>query len=492
MMPTSIEAPLRTRAERVSPLNLGRAPSIALILLAMKLILLALFGPQLMNDSGGYLAYADRLLLNSDWMFRLDVQSEAVPVLAFRPIGYPAVIALTKLAFGDGWQIGVVLLQIGMSVYAALRFAQLMTELGLRSTMVVVATLGLATSQIMLLDQTIMTDSLYTSFLTLAIILIVHCALHRSASIASIVQIGSLLTLCFLFRDASAMLFLALIPAIWLSYWVATASIWRSVACTLLVLLPLLVAVSGYRSWNDMRTGEAFVTTAAHTNMIYALLGAYRINPAVFDRDEPIDKAVRLHAKDWAYDDVIAISANWHAVTQIDTIQASKLMTARFWQSWQCFPLTMLRASIGRLRETFLLLSFRPFDSLDGLHGSRGIETDSANQISPSALLQAVKNGSILTVPWLILAGVFQIASVITSILFLSFPLSMARSQRREQDRPLAWVLLGLWCFVIGFVAIHSLVHIELRHLAALITPVMVVSAFHLRQLRGVDVSAIR
>src|SRR5947208_7915115 len=85
-------------------------------LFAVKLGYLAVFGPNFQPDSGGYVDIANFILAG-----RLNDPALAggiFPPTLFRIMGYPALIALTRIVAGDLWPWLMVALQFALSLAA--------------------------------------------------------------------------------------------------------------------------------------------------------------------------------------------------------------------------------------------------------------------------------------------------------------------------------------------------------------------------------------
>jgi hypothetical protein len=119
------------------------APPVAglILLLALKLGALFLFGPTMTPDRAGYIDYADQILTGD--FLHVDLDASAFPMTLARPIGYTAIIAAAKFVVGARWAWAVVLFQFAMSVWATILVYRLAQRFGLRSW----ASLGVAAAQ---------------------------------------------------------------------------------------------------------------------------------------------------------------------------------------------------------------------------------------------------------------------------------------------------------------------------------------------------------
>ena len=174
----------RTAAESPAPparpsilARRGVAIAGVVILLALKLYVLALFGPTMTPDSAAYVVYADQIL--SGEFRHVDLAKEAIPVTLARPIGYPAVIAAGKLVAGEDWAWAVMLLQIAVSLWATVMVYRLARAFGLGLWLGLGAAAAQATAIQFVLDQAVLSDSLCASALTMATCILGETILRR-------------------------------------------------------------------------------------------------------------------------------------------------------------------------------------------------------------------------------------------------------------------------------------------------------------------------
>lgn len=127
-----------------------------------------MIGPLYSDDSGGYSECADAMLASSHWLNDAKLDDSAIPLLAYRPVGYPAVIAVAKLAAGPSWPCAVTGLQIVLSLVAFIAIVELGIEICIGLRAAVAAALAATLFQLPY-DQAIMTDSLNASFIIIAL-----------------------------------------------------------------------------------------------------------------------------------------------------------------------------------------------------------------------------------------------------------------------------------------------------------------------------------
>jgi hypothetical protein len=180
-------------------------------LVVLKLGVLLIFGPALQLDSFGYEKYADAILSGA---FRhVDLATDPMPVTLTRMIGYPAVMAATKILAGRDWIWAVVLFQFAVSLCATTMVYRLARafRLGVWLSLGVVA--AQATAMQFVVDQAVLTDSLTGSTTTIATCTLGLIALRRTATPLPVYfGAGALIAVAFLIRDVIALFAIGLVP----------------------------------------------------------------------------------------------------------------------------------------------------------------------------------------------------------------------------------------------------------------------------------------
>ena len=95
-----------------------------LLLAAVKVGLLAIFGAIYWPDSYGYSLYADAIAKNDAWRTHVDLTLEPMPIVLVRMAGYPLLLASSRLLFGSHWELALVAIQILASMVATVMFWQ--------------------------------------------------------------------------------------------------------------------------------------------------------------------------------------------------------------------------------------------------------------------------------------------------------------------------------------------------------------------------------
>jgi hypothetical protein len=330
---------------------------------AVKLFLLAAFGPISTPDTSGYIEYAEQILRSSAWLHDAGLSSSAMPITAVRMAGFPALIAAAMTVSGPHWPYLVIALQFILSFAAAWALYRLAQELALPWQIAIAAVATFMLSFQLTLDQSLLTDSIDASCLVIATCLVADGAAgHRPLRFGAAAFAGLLLAIAFLFREALQFLVILLLPLLAVGLWSAGRDRWMhsAFACGL-VLLPLAATVQLYKSWNEHRTGERFVTTVASFNFPQAVVLAAKRDAAVVAGDTPIDRAARqqITSASGAWDEVVAINEalfnDGFKATDIDRMAHLQYVSA-----WREHPLAMLTSLQHHTSERAAKLTIRP------------------------------------------------------------------------------------------------------------------------------------
>lgn len=136
------------------------------------------YGPIFAPDGSDHIRYADIIFGSNDWLHHEDLTRGGQPITLFRATGYPAVLALMKFAGGGGWPWLIMVIQFSISLLASFFVFWLTVLLSGRHWLGLCAAFSHGIGQTIVLDQSILTDSLNASLL-----LIMSC--HLGISILS-------------------------------------------------------------------------------------------------------------------------------------------------------------------------------------------------------------------------------------------------------------------------------------------------------------------
>lgn len=446
------------------------------VLLGLKLSVLALFGPTMTPDSAGYIAYADAILSGS--FLHVDFAAEAQPWTVFRPIGYPAVLAVAKIVTGGYWAWAVVLFQFAISICATAMIYRLARMFRLS----VWVSLGVAAMQAgslqCVLDQAILADSLCASIMTIVACSLAGIILRREApSMLPLFGIGWLIAAAFLIKDVIAFLVVAFVP-------LAAAAVWgersrlRRVAAFALIFIPLAFTHRAYVEWNRVRIGAPVVTTVSQAAFVGTLANASRYDPTIFsDENEVNEVARRVLEALGPNDDKLAIMFALQAQENFilhrdydwDAVRISREVTAAYLRAWIGHPMAMVRNALAGFFIAQVHQVVRPAETIRDIVAW--------NTASDADYARAFANSKWLTIPAEL---VHRLAEMISVAFFMSFILLTPVRLVRDGLTTETSVTAGLWCAYLMVVGIYAAVQIDLRYLTPVVPGAIVVGAVNI------------
>ena len=250
------------------------------------------------SDSIAYLKYADLIVQSFatgdfGWAKALDL-GEGTDIWVDRPdyyrmIGYPLVIAVTKFLGGDGYQEWLQGLQSVVSLIATVMVYGATLCVAKHKGWATIGALAFAFSPMIFVENAVLTDSIYSSFLAMALCLSVISFYRDSAFYRRCLTIGVLLGLAFLIREATTIVLIVFLPVFLAPIWFAKIANVKKMVSVLLIFLPIFSAFLGYGTWNQNRSGHFFSTVFQPP---YPVIEKYRQGVPSFSYGQPIDAGV--------------------------------------------------------------------------------------------------------------------------------------------------------------------------------------------------------
>jgi 4-amino-4-deoxy-L-arabinose transferase-like glycosyltransferase len=459
-------------ADSPTPQTSLSAPLLAaalLLLLALKVAVLATFGPTIAPDSRDYIGYADQIL--SGAFRRVDLTNDALPLTLYRPIGYPAVVAAAKIIAPAHWAEAVVLFQFVASLIATVMVYRLARCFGLGGWLSLGVAAAYATSLQFVVDQTIASDSLCATTFTIAACAIAELALRRAPPRPLVLlSAGALIAVSFLMRDVIAFVALGLVPLAAAS--VAGAKSWlRRAGAFVLVFVPLIGSYVGYIEWNRSRVGARVVTTVAQWSLLDPLVRAARYDPTFFSGDGPIAQTGRRIVKNFTIDESLEANKVLHRDFGWDAVRTSREVTRAYLRAWVDHPGAMIRHALGFLSESQLHQAVRPTETVrDVLLWNTGSDQEFAREA-------AVRAGNWWMIPAVI---VHRLCEVISTLVFAAFLLVTPLRLVREGITAQTGVAAGLWFAYLTCLGLHTAVAVHARYLLPVLAGSIVVGAVNL------------
>jgi hypothetical protein len=441
------------------------------LIAVLKVALVAIYGPISVPDTSGYVTLARAILKSDTWLHDVQLSSGTFPLLAVRMIGYPLILAGAMEIGGPNWPYLVVALQFTVTIAALGAIYALALELQLSWQLGLFAVVAFATSEQLVTDQCLLTDSLNADFIIIAVFILVRGSLcGRPLSVWSAAAAGALMALAFLLREAMPFLATTMLPLLIVRCfrgW-SGALLLRSALAGTLVLLPLAATVEIYKAWNSHRSGERFVTTTAQVTLVLALIKAAKHDHRVFDGDTPLDQAARQAVHNYVFDEVAPINNDLidrgYRPTDI-----ARMSQAHYFATWESQPLAMLHILGDHVSEAAAKLAFRPLAASCDI-----IEWATSVRECPDYrdLLRAVRSGFAHEPPGNLAFFLFQTCELAVSIgLFSAFvlgvPVLWVWSWRRDGWRVAGreWLVFTFWAMYVGWFLLYAAVNMERRYM---------------------------
>ena len=437
-----------------------------LLLLAVKVAALGAFGPTIAPDSRDYIDYADQILSGA---FRhVDLAADALPLTLYRPIGYPAVIAVAKIVAPAHWAWAVVLFQFAVSLVATVMVYRLARRFALGLWLSLAVAAAYATSLQFAVDQAIASDSLCATTFTIATCILAELALRRAPPpLLVLLGAGALIAASFLARDVIAFVALGLVPLAAASVSGANGWLRRAVAFAL-VFLPLIGTYLGYVEWNRFRVGAAVVTTVAQWSLLDPLVRASRYDPTFFSGDSPISQAGRRVAKNFNLDESLEANKILHRDYGWNAVRIAREVTAAYLRAWLDHPWAMMRHALSFLSESQLHQAVRPTETVrDVLLWNTGNDHEFARE-------GAVRAGNWWMIPAVI---VHRLCEAISTLVFAAFLLITPLRLVREGVTAPTTAAGGLWFAYLTCLGLHAAVNVHPRYLLPVLAGSIVVGA---------------
>jgi hypothetical protein len=447
-------------------------PKMALVLLAaLKVGVLLVFGPTMQPDTAHYVGYADAIL---DGTFRhVDLTGTAIPITLMRVIGLPAIIAVAKLVAGNYWAWAIVLLQFAVSLFATalvFRWAGAF-RLGMWLSLGVAA--AYATSLQFPTDQAVLSDSLCGSAATITTCQLAMIVLRPSPSpLPGYFYSGLALAAAFLMRDVIVYLAIGLIPLA-----VAAAAVERTMPrralAAFLVFAPLTATYFAYTQWNRERVGAPIITSISGTTLLGALAETSAYDPTIFSGSSPIDIVGRQltptarigSGSEYESSDLLHRDFGWNA------IQISQEVTKFYLRTWVRHPRAMIHRVLSNLSEQQLHQAVRPTETIrDVLLWNTGSDHQFAR-------ISEVRSGNLWMIPAVI---VHEILETISVAVFLAFLLLSPMRLIREGLAAEAMVAASILFLYLTVDGLYAAVSFTLRYLLPVVAGSIVVGTSNL------------
>jgi hypothetical protein len=423
----------------------------------VKLALLLRFGALPSDDSGGYLALAHAIQTDpAIWSSVPGWHRQALPLYAFRPYGYPALIALAQMLAGSQFGVLLILLQIALSLVVGSMLFDVCRQMAPHARWIAGAALGFYFSSVTLLwDQSIMSDSLFASLFNIVLLSLVA---GRVRGLATITALGLAWAGAVLLREVG--LYLTVIPLV-LLVMLPRLGRWRRIVA---FLVPVVALTGLYASWNHARTGTAFLSITGVANYLRPGFDLTIMELATpFDGDDPLSRIVQQHPDEYVFPDQLKLLQQIHDGLDLQSpFQLQALELANYRAMVGRFPVQYGRYVAAQLTPPNLgALLFDPVSSLND-YGQLGLPP--YQRIIPGTGWKSVRDlwraGDVGGLTLALVSLVTLIGATLAwSATALGVVWLAAREWRDPQIR-LAVAMLATFLAVVGF---YALVHSDSR-----------------------------
>jgi len=289
-------------------LSFEKAPRTALtlviVLFATRILGLMVHGPILTFDSHGYVQYADLIASDTRWLHqvRLDVNLSVAPL--FRPDsdssvitltrlpGYPLLIAFSKAIFGSSFAYFLVVVNAFVTAVVALYALSLVARLDYRCRLIgFIGVFLVGMSHALFWDMSVMTDSLFSSILVAAVLLLSR-VMSKGDRVSPIIGavLGGLFVTLTLLRDLGYPLLLLLFTFV-LTRQIVIRKFRASLIGLIFMFAPGQAITTANQYWNEYRTGSSFTTLQSYT-LLRPLISSEMYGHRVVDRSSLVYRAL--------------------------------------------------------------------------------------------------------------------------------------------------------------------------------------------------------
>ena len=458
------------------------------LLVAIKGYYLLRFGPIAdSNDLPHYLHYASLILGDQDWLSSAGIDEYMRQTTLLRMIGYPFWIAIARFISEEYWTWIVVVSQLTLSLYASLWVWRLGVAVSGERWVGFLAGLAFGTGLSLRFDQMVLTDSPTASLLIIAFsILSIVIIAREKITLSQALSVGALIMLAFLLRDSVRAIAFFYVPLVVLSVW-HVCSVWGGVVRAGLMIGPVIAAMLAYQTWNEIRTGERFITTIPHSALMISMMSATQHGTDMFTDDTPLDTLVREEFKLYHFREILFVVRRMQLDYGFTEPQVLSLVQDKYKAAWLNHPGAMLREYVRQISPRQVLYVISPlFSDLDMRTRVEG-QSDQRPSGAGALIRSLFDAGTISSYGLLALYAVQVLAALTVTASFFVYPIVLWAQAVRVREMPdlPTQVMISLWLFYWGMVALVALSEFTPRFLMP-VMPIVAVIGFaglaHLRQ----------
>ena len=441
------------------------------VVIAAKLAVLFLIGPVFWPDTGAYVSFADSILSQGQALHGIDfAASSAAPGFAFRLAGYPLVLAAAKLISPPYYGQIAVFFQISLNILEMLLMIRVLAHLSLGISQILCAVGLYAFSDSLLFDNSILSDSIYSSIFNIVIfVLLGHLVGCWRLALVGAAELGLLWGFSTWTRDSGIYFtYLPIIPFIAMAFGTSGGVLHRF-GHLLIFTIVIFAMTGGYAAFNKYRTGQFFFSITGVENWLRPVFSMAQYGYAdPFNEDDLVSLTVREGMPDYEYPAQIAFVERLHqrcecTPTQLQSLVFHKYLTTVLhhpvgyiqvvWRNFHYFGLAGLLADpIATINQFFEFATSLPHKIAPGF--------------SIRNLRELQRQFSAVTLLLMLLNALSTAAATILFSLFLfGIPCMAVCAFRRRETIPLSLAIVGfLWFAFVSVSFAFSLVHYEARH----------------------------
>ena len=432
----------------------------------VKVVAYAVYGPVFWPDSADYVDYADRLLRDSTWIDSVGAGNPAMPLMIMRMIGYPLIIAITKLLAGNGFASLLIFAQCVASLGATVSLYALARRLlgseGAAATIAIVFAVSLAVK----LDLSVLPDSLFTSLFIILLSAIGSALLsERRFGFGRALSFGVGVAVLILLRANGMFVALALAPLAIAAIHLGREGWGGRVLLIAALVVPPVVTIDAYRAWNEHRAGTKFLSVGGSHVFMQPLFKMVRAGTDPFDGNGVVDRMVRKYGGAFRFQDIGPVLGALHREARLTPHQIARATFAKYREAALAYPVALAGVALRNYHVKAVLGLVNPVTTAVEIHQTVVEEPvfPPIGQVidDPFGVLDAQ------TLPLALAYAGFGLISLAAFVVFLLGTPALALRRWRGGggvDRELLAVA-GLWFTYVAVAAMYSAVHLELRYI---------------------------
>lgn len=434
-----------------------------------KLAILAIVGPSTAPDTAGYIAFCDAILDGTAFA-PVAWGAEATPITVFRTSGYPLILAIAKLITPAQWAALVVVFQGALSITAVILIFRVAERLLAAPGWAVLATLLYGLSQSLLWDNSLLSDSIYSSLFNIVIFALLGGTLGCwRLSWIKVSGLALLWGYSLWTRDNG--LYFTFLPVVLLFFiWSTETDRNRSRVVPPIVFLSIVAAmIAIYATFNFYRTGEAFFSITGVQNYLRPLFEMrLRGYGDPFTGDDLIARTVRETMTHYGFESQLPFLVELHRRCHCTPTELQSMALGKLIAEVSQHPIAYSRVVIRNF--DYFDLASSVADPVFAINQFFQLGTPLGTRVIPGLSIRHLValwhhfSASMLVL--MIFAGIAKLVSGVVFTLFI-VGVPVLFLQRWSVKRPIGHEMSAIGFLWFSFVTValaFSLIHFEPRH----------------------------